>query len=111
MRQSRSLPASVPQTLLVFPVAILACGLILLALVRRQVVEWDTLTGAALYALALVAAAVWARWRLPRADPFVLPVAATLAAVGQVMTSRLEPSLGPRQGAWILIGLGAMTLV
>src|SRR5437870_11122954 len=27
------------------------------------------------------------------------------------MTSRLEASLGPRQGTWVLIGLGAMTLV
>jgi len=27
------------------------------------------------------------------------------------MTSRLEPDLGPRQGIWVLIGLGAMTLV
>jgi cell division protein FtsW (lipid II flippase) len=27
------------------------------------------------------------------------------------MTSRLEPSLGPRQGIWVLIGLGALLLV
>ena len=47
------------------------------------------------------------RWRLKNADPFLLPVAATLAAVGQMMTSRLEPSLGPRQGVWVLIGLAA----
>jgi cell division protein FtsW (lipid II flippase) len=97
--------------LLAFPVAILATGLVLLALVRRQVVEWQTLTGAALFAAGLVAAAAWVRWRLPRADPFILPIAATLAAVGQIMTSRLEPTLGPRQGLWVLIGLGVMTLV
>src|SRR5207245_337773 len=55
--------------------------------------------------------ATWLRWRLPRADPFLLPIAAILAAIGQMMTSRLEPSLGPRQGVWVLIGLAAMTLV
>jgi cell division protein FtsW len=98
-------------SLLLFPVAILATGLVLLATVRREVVEWQTLTGAGLFAVALVLAAVWARWRFPRADPFLLPIAATLAAVGQVMTSRLVPDLGPRQGAWVLIGLAAMTLV
>jgi cell division protein FtsW (lipid II flippase) len=92
-------------------VALLATGLVLLALVRRQVVDWEILTGAAVFAAALAAAALWARWRLPRADPFLLPIAATLGAVGQIMTSRLEPSLGPRQGTWVLIGLGAMTLV
>jgi cell division protein FtsW (lipid II flippase) len=95
----------------VFPVALLAIGLVLLALVRRQVVEWQTLTGAGLFAAGLVGAAVWARWRLPSADPLLLPIAATLAALGQLMTSRLEPSLGPRQGVWVLIGLAAMTLV
>ena len=99
------------RVLFAFPVALLGAGLVLLAVVRRQVVEWQTLTGAGLFAVALLAAAAWVRWRLPRADPFVLPIAATLAAVGQIMTSRLEPSLGPRQGTWVLIGLGAMTLV
>lgn len=113
---SASLPASRPQSLpaillLVFPVALLAVGLVLLALVRRQIVEWQTLTGAGLFAAGLLGATLWARWRLPRADPFVLPIAATLAALGQLMTSRLEPGLGPRQAVWVLIGLGAMTLV
>lgn len=97
--------------MLLFPVALLAIGLLLLALVRRQIVDWQTLTGAGLFAGGLIAAALWLRWRLPRADHFVLPIAATLAAIGQTMTSRLEPGLGPRQGIWVLIGLGAMTLV
>ncbi len=104
-------PPNTAVLLLAFPVALLAIGLVLLALVRRQIVDWQTLTGAVLFAGGLLAAAVWLRWRLPRADPFLLPIAATLAAVGQMMTSRLEPGLGPRQGIWVLIGLVAMTLV
>jgi cell division protein FtsW (lipid II flippase) len=102
---------SVNELLLFFPVALLAIALVQLALVRRQILEWQTLTGAVLFAGGLLAAAIWVRWRWPRADAFVLPIAATLAAVGQMMTSRLEPGLGPRQGIWVLIGLGAMTLV
>jgi cell division protein FtsW (lipid II flippase) len=100
-----------PLALLVFPVILLALGLIQLALARKQVLEWQTVTGAGLFAAGLLAAAVWQRWKLPRADPFLLPIAGLLAALGQLMTSRLEPSLGPRQGIWVLIGLGAMTLV
>jgi cell division protein FtsW (lipid II flippase) len=96
---------------MVFPIGLMATGLVLLAIVRRQVVDWQTLTGAALFAAGLVAATLWQRWRVPRADRLLLPLAAMLAAIGQVMTSRLEPSLGPRQGIWVLIGLGAMTLV
>ena len=106
-----ALRAARAPSLLLFPVAFLAAGLVLLALVRRQPVDWQTLTGAGLFGAALIVAALWARWRVPRADPLLLPIAATLAAVGQVMTSRLEPELGPRQGIWVLIGLAAMTLV
>jgi len=97
--------------LLVFPVGLLAIGLVLLALVRRQVVDWQTLSGAGLFAAGLFGAMVWVRWKLPSADPFLLPIAATLAGLGQVMTSRLEAALGPRQGVWVVIGLGMMTLV
>ncbi len=97
--------------LLAFPAALLAIGLIQLAVVRGQIVEWQTLTGAALFAAGLVAATVWLHWRFPRADPVLLPVAGSLAALGQLMTSRLEPGLGPRQGLWVLIGLGALLLV
>lgn len=97
--------------LLGFPVALLATGLVLLAIIRHQPVDWQTLTGAGLFGTGLVGATVWVRWRFTRADPFILPIAATLAAVGQVMTSRLEPALGPRQGVWVLIGLAALTLI
>jgi cell division protein FtsW (lipid II flippase) len=97
--------------LLLFPVGLLAIGLVLLALVRREVVDWQTLTGAGLFGAGLCGATVWVRWKWPSADPFVLPISATLAALGQMMTSRLEPSLGSRQGVWVLIGLGMMTLV
>src|SRR5262245_10157420 len=97
--------------LVVVPVALFAVGLVHLAIVRQQVVDWQTLSRAALFAAGLLAAAIWQRWRLPRADGYLLPVAATLVALGQLMTSRLEPGLGPRQGTWVLIGLGAMMLV
>src|SRR3984893_4150084 len=88
--------------LFLFPVGLLAIGLVLLALVRRQVVDWQTLTGAGLFAGGLCAATVWVHWKVPRADRVLLPLGATLAGLGQIMTSRLEPSLGPRQGVWVL---------
>ena len=97
-----------PLGLLVYPVVLLGVGLVLLALERQQVLEWQTLTGAGLFAAGLLAAAVWVRWRLPAADPLLLPVAATLAGLGQLMTSRLEPALGPRQGIWVLAGLASL---
>src|SRR5690349_17985127 len=79
--------------LLVFPIILLAVGLVLLALARHQPVEWETLTGAGLFAAGVLAAATWVRVRLPASDPLLLPLSACLAALGQVMTSRLEPAL------------------
>ena len=107
----RARPTPAGEVLLVFPVLLLAIGLVLLALERKQPVDWQTLTGAGLFALGLIGAAAWVRWRLPFADPLLLPIAATLAGLGQLMTSRLEPSLGPRQGIWVLGGLGALVAV
>src|SRR5438874_202342 len=99
------------RVLLGFPMALLALGLVLLALARREVVDWRTLSGAGVFAIALLGAAIWLRLRLRTADPLLLPIAAMLAALGQVMISRLEPGLGPRQGLWVLVGLGALVLV
>lgn len=104
-------PFALTTALLVFPIAFLALGLVLLVLVRTQAVDWAVLTGAGLFAAGLVGAAVWARLKTPYADPFLFPLAATLSALGQLMTSRLEPGLGPRQGVWVLVGLFAMTAV
>lgn len=97
--------------LLVFPIAFLALGLALLATARKQPWEWATLGGAVLFALGLLAAHVWVRARVPLADPLLLPIAASLASLGQLMTSRLDPGLGPRQGIWVLLGLAALAAV
>ncbi len=97
--------------LLVFPVLLLAVGLALLALARKQPLEWETLEGAGIFAMGLLATSTWVRRRLPLADPILLPLAATLAAIGQLMTSRLEPTLGPRQGIWVLGGLAGLAAV
>lgn len=115
---AQSPPASAPGFawarqlgLLVFPIVLLALGLVLVALARSQPVAWETLAGAGLFAAGLLAASAWSRLRLPFADPLILPIAAVLASLGQLMTSRLEPSLGPRQGIWVLVGLAGLAVV
>lgn len=103
--------SSVHVKLLAFPIAFLVLGLLLLALARQQPLTADVLSGAGIFAAGLVATAVWVRWRLPGADPVLLPIAACLASIGQVMVSRLVPDLGPRQGIWVLVGFLALVLV
>ncbi len=97
--------------LLVFPILLLVVGLVELTLTREERLGWSTLTGAGVFAAALLAASIWTRWRVPLADPLLLPIAAVLASLGQLMTSRLEPAFGSRQGVWVLIGLAGLVLI
>ncbi len=58
------------------------------------------------FGLYLVAHAV-ARLTVPLADPYLLPMAALLTAIGVTEIYRLGPSNAFRQGLWIVIGIGA----
>lgn len=109
--RTSGISAGLQAYLLTFPVLLLGSGLVLLALARKQELTAATVGGAGLFAVALLAAHVWVRKRLPLSDPLLLPIAACLASLGQLMSSRLEPSLGPRQGTWVLLGLGGLAAV
>ena len=56
------------------------------------------------FALFLVAHAV-ARFAVPDADPYLLPVAGLLSAIGLTEIYRLGPSNAFRQGLWVVIGV------
>jgi cell division protein FtsW (lipid II flippase) len=58
------------------------------------------------FGLYLVAHVV-ARLTVPLADPYLLPMAALLTAIGVTEIYRLGPSNAFRQGLWIVIGVGA----
>jgi cell division protein FtsW (lipid II flippase) len=47
------------------------------------------------------------RATLPHADPYLLPVAGVLTAVGLTMIYRIDPDLAFRQGLWVVIGVAA----
>ena len=46
---------------------------------------------------------------MPLADPYVLPMAALLTAIGLTEIYRLGPLSALRQGMWVVIGVGAFT--
>jgi cell division protein FtsW (lipid II flippase) len=54
-----------------------------------------------------VAAHLIVRATLPHADPYLLPVAGVLTAVGLTMIYRIDPDLAFRQGLWVVIGVAA----
>src|SRR5512146_826889 len=49
--------------------------------------------------------------RLPDRDPYLLPLAALLSGWGLLTVWRLEPTLGLRQSAWLLVSLAAFVAI
>ncbi|HEY8583610.1 MAG TPA: FtsW/RodA/SpoVE family cell cycle protein [Capillimicrobium sp.] len=60
--------------------------------------------GAVFLGLCLVAHLV-VRFTLPHADPYLFPLAATLACFGLVMIYRIDETLAREQAQWFVIGL------
>jgi cell division protein FtsW (lipid II flippase) len=95
-------------SLLVYPAGLLLLGLAWLTANRGGHVDTAGLAAGAYFTLLLVVGHLWLCWRLPAADQMLLPIAAGLAALGQLMVTRLLPDLALRQTIWVTIGLVAM---
>ena len=80
---------------------------------RQAVVSWGSLTYAALFVGLYLVAHVVARLTVPDADPYLLPLAGLMTAVGLTEIYRLDPTDAFRQGLWIVIGVAgfAVTMI
>jgi cell division protein FtsW (lipid II flippase) len=78
---------------------------------RQAQVDAASLSYAAFFLSLYIAAHVVARLTVPRADPYLLPIAALLTAIGVTEIYRLEPNDAFRQGLWIVIGVGLFAAV
>ena len=93
-----------------FVVAILTgVGFASVYIARQDVVSTGSLSYAVFFfALYLTAHAV-ARIAVPQADPYLLPMAGLLTAVGVTEIYRLNPDNAFRQGLWIVVGVAAFS--
>ena len=82
-----------------------AIGFASVYIARQAVVSWGSLTYAAFFVGLYLAAHVVARATVPNADPYLLPMAGLLTAVGLTEIYRLDPTDAFRQGLWIVIGV------
>ena len=86
-----------------------ALGFASVYIARQSVVSTASLSYAAFFfALYLVAHFV-ARYAVPNADPYLLPMAALLTAVGVTEIYRLNPDNAFKQGLWIVIAVGVFS--
>lgn len=94
--------------LLLYPGGLLVLGLAWLVAARGGRIEAAGLAAGFSFAAMLLFGHLWLCWRLPRADQLLLPIAGGLAALGQVMVTRLAPELAFRQTLWVMLGLVGM---
>ncbi len=80
---------------------------------RSEVVSPESLTYAAFFLLVYLVAHVVTRLTVPYADPYLLPMAGLLTAIGLTEIYRLNPDDAFRQGLWVVIGVAlfAATLI
>jgi cell division protein FtsW (lipid II flippase) len=84
-----------------------ALGFASVYIARQAVVSTASLSYAAFFFALYLAAHLVARVTVPYADPYLLPIAGLLTAIGVTEIYRLDPTDAFRQGLWIVVALGA----
>jgi cell division protein FtsW (lipid II flippase) len=90
-----------------------AIGFAAVYLASQKVPEFSavSLTYAGFFIALFLTAHLACRLVLPAADPYLLPIAGLLTAIGLTMIYRIEPDLAFRQGFWVVIGVAAFAAV
>jgi cell division protein FtsW (lipid II flippase) len=77
---------------------------------RQDVISTASLTYAGFFFLLYLAAHLVARYTVPFADPYLLPIAGLLAAIGLTEIYRLQPDDAFKQGIWIVVAVALFAL-
>src|SRR5262249_36208559 len=84
---------------------ITAVGFASVYIARKSEISGASLTYAVFFVALYLAAHVVARITVPYADPYLLPLAGLLTAIGLTEIYRLGPSNAFKQGLWVVIGV------
>jgi cell division protein FtsW (lipid II flippase) len=82
-----------------------AVGFASVYIARSALISWGSLGYAAFFVGLYLAAHLIARRTVPNADPYLLPMAGFLTAMGLTEIYRLGPDNAFKQGWWIVVGL------
>ena len=77
---------------------------------RQSEVSWGSLSYALFFFALYLIAHLVTRWTVPNADPYLMPMAGLLTAVGVTEIYRLGNADAFRQSLWIVIGVGLYAL-
>jgi cell division protein FtsW (lipid II flippase) len=87
-----------------------AIGFASVYIARSAEVSTASLTYAGFFFALYVAAHLMARYAVPFADPYLLPIAGLLTAIGLTEIYRLNPDDAFKQGFWIVVAVGLFSL-
>jgi cell division protein FtsW (lipid II flippase) len=89
-----------------------AIGFASVYIARQEVISTASLTYAGIFFTLYLAAHLAARYTVPFADPYLLPIVGLLTAIGLTEIYRLDPDDAFKQGGWIVVAvvLFALTL-
>jgi cell division protein FtsW (lipid II flippase) len=90
--------------------ALTAVGFASVYIARQSVISAASLSYAGVFLGLYLLAHLVARVTVPHADPYLLPMAGLLTAVGVTEIYRLDPTDAFRQGMWIVIGVAVFAL-
>jgi cell division protein FtsW (lipid II flippase) len=82
-----------------------ALGFASVYIARQDVVSTTSLSYAGIFIGLYLVAHVIARFTVPAADPYLLPMGALLTALGVTEIYRLDPDSAFRQGGWVVAGV------
>ena len=92
--------------------AVTAVGFLTVYTARQNEISSTSLVYAGFFLALFAAAHLAVRAGMPHADPWLLPLAALLCALGLTEIYRLQPTLARDQSVWIVVGLaGFVALV
>jgi cell division protein FtsW (lipid II flippase) len=97
--RNRELLGLIPASLLV------TAGFAGVFIQRSNALSNVSLTYGALFLGLCIAAHIFIRITLPRADPYMFPLVAVLASFGLVMIYRIDTTLARQQAQWFVLGL------
>ncbi len=91
--------------------AITAVGFATVYIARQEAISSSSLSYGAFFLGLYLACHLVMRLYAPAADPYLLPLAGLLTAIGVTEIYRLDPADALRQSAWIVVGAAGFTAV